>query len=177
MACGSFCRAFLFVLPPSQALHTPHPQLQNRSRNCSTLHSQSLPCCGNWSFCSQHELFAHNQILCCFSCIPIQKHISAAVIHLETRFFRNPFIIQTCANIQMQTSVLKVFWKCQGAGCRQKSWKRTFQTYSCASAEHTPCLPYLMCETERLEELIVLLLCCHHGKALSIFKIKLIPEQ
>lgn len=59
--------------------------------------------------CSQHMLFAHNQTLCWFSaasCVPIQKCISVAVIHLEIHFFGKPFMIQACTNIQLEQTNL-----------------------------------------------------------------------
>lgn len=119
MGWDSFCSAFPFVRSPSL-----HPQLQNRSRYCSTFHSYPWQEGLLWGFdhcgfvfhpvCSQHMLFAHNQTLCCFSavsCIPTQKYISVPVNLLEIHFFGNPFTIQSCTSIQLQTSILKVFWK------------------------------------------------------------------
>lgn len=68
---------------------------------------------------SHPNFFSHYQIMGWFSavpCNPIQKCISAVVIHLEIHFFRNLSIIQPWMiypfNIQPPTSILKVFWKC-----------------------------------------------------------------
>lgn len=121
MACDSFCRAFLSVLSPS---HTLSSRAEAEIAALSTLTASlagrfavGIDHCGLifHPVGSQHMLIAHNQILCWFSalsCIPIQKCVCVAAIHLEIHFFRNPFIIQTCTNIQLQTCILKVFWKC-----------------------------------------------------------------